>query len=109
MYRIVDTVILVLCLPVYLVISPVVALQQWLAERRKVYIGLEVSHRPGHHIREDYLVVDVSRLSEGLVGIRRRQCAAYCKSPPAYSEEVEFIPVARFWVPNPVFWGNGRA
>lgn len=103
LYRVVDTVIVILCVPFYAVVAPLILVDQWFRQRRKVRVGLEVTHWPLMHIREDFLVVDVSRVAEGLVGISRRRWGLLGRaSAPPYDSAVEFIPVRRFWVPEPL-------
>lgn len=101
-YRVVDTIVVVLCIPFYVVVTPLILLHEWWSQRRPVRLGLEITHWPARDLREDYLVADVSRTAEGLVGIRRRCFGTLgATEVPPYPEEVENIPVARFWVPTP--------
>lgn len=104
-YRIIDATVFVLCIPFYLVMFPTIGLIEWWSQRRRVRIGKEVTHWPLTDVREDYLAVDVSRTAEGLVGIRRRRYGLLRREgpPPPYGDTVEFIPVPRFWVPEPFF------
>ena len=106
LYKLVDTIIVVLCLPFYLIAIPVLFLYQWLLQRRGVRLGLEVTHWPAKGIREDCLVVDVSRVGEGIVGIRRRRWGVFGSggSPPPYPDAVEYIRINRYWVPQPLFF-----
>jgi hypothetical protein len=61
------------CVPVYVVFVPVVTGWQWL-QRRLVRVGGEITHWPMRDVRQDYVVVDVSRgKSEGRVGVRVRR------------------------------------
>ena len=106
-YLVVDSAVLIVCLPFYAVTLPLMWVEEWLRQRRKVRVGLEVTHWPYHDLREDYVVVDVSRLDERLVGIRRRIWDMLGgKSAPPYTDAVDFIPIARFWVPNPFRLGE---
>jgi hypothetical protein len=103
---VVELVVVVLCIPFYLVAPPLILLSEWFAQRRRVRLGLEVSHSTYRDVSDDFLVVDVSRVDEGLVGIRRRHWNTLIafrtgSPPPPYGETVEFIPIARFWVPEP--------
>ena len=102
-YNVVDTLVFVLCLPFYAIFVPILLIEQWLRQKRRVRLGLEVTHWPARDVREDYLVVDVSRMDEGLVGIRRRLFSPLWKrgSPPPYDEEIVYIRRERFWVPEP--------
>jgi hypothetical protein len=103
LYYTLDTLIVLICIPFYLVAIPLMMLYQYFSQRRKVYLNLEITHWPARDLREDYLIVDVSRIEEGLVGIRKR-CWCVMRSgraKPPYSDEVEFISVKKFWVPNP--------
>ena len=106
-YRVFDTAIVILCLPFYAVVTPIMLAEQWARQRHRVRIGLEVTHWPARDLREDYVVVDTSRVSEGLVGIRRRKWGVLGTTEfPPYGQTVEFIAVARFWVPDPIrIWG----
>lgn len=51
---------------------------------------------PAKDLREDVLVVDVSRLTEDQVGVRRRRNGVFGRvgPPPAYPDEVEFVELA---------------
>ena len=102
LYKIVDTVILILCLPFYAVAVPVLALYEVIVPRvRRVRVGLEVCHWPAPDVREDLLVVDVSWLNKGLVGVRRRVWnVLYARgaAPPPYPEAVEYCTVSDFWL-----------
>jgi len=64
----------------------------WL-KRRRLRVGREVVRWPAKDLREDLLITDLSRLSEGLVGVRRRRYGVYRRQgpPPPYPEEVEFV------------------
>lgn len=100
--RVVDTIVVVLCIPFYVVVTPLILLHEWWQQRRSVRLGLEITHWPAHDLREDDLVADVSRVSEGLVGIRRRTFdVREVTELPSYSAEIEYIPVQKFWVPTP--------
>jgi hypothetical protein len=124
LYKAVDGTIVFLCLPFYAVAIPLLYLIEWFEQRRPVRLGLEVVHWPACDVRTDYLVVDVSRVSDGLVGIRQRTWGMFGDLPsqieaPSQREEpsnlealphaeaIEFIPIARFWVPEP-FSVRGR-
>jgi hypothetical protein len=98
----VDRLVVILCLPFYLIAMPVLYLHQKIQMRRKVRVGLEVTHWPMRDLREDYLVVDTSRIHEQLVGIRRRQWDPRSPSAPSFPDDVEYIPIPRFWVPHPL-------
>ncbi len=106
-YRVIDTAILIVCLPFYAVVTPLILAEEWFRQRRRVRVGFEVTYWPAHDVREDFIVVDVSRASEGFVGIRRRRWGLLgSDGPPPYAAAVEFIPVARFWVPEPFRLGG---
>jgi len=107
LYVAVDRLVLLLCLPMYLIAIPLMFLDEKIRMRRKVRVGLEVTHWPAKGLREDYQVVDISRVHEQLVGIRRRQWDVRSPSAPPFPDNVEYIPVARFWVPHPL--GNRSA
>lgn len=108
LYRVVDAVVVIVCLPFYAVGTPLILLDEWFRQRRKVRVGLEVTHWPLKDVREDFLVVDVSRVAEGLVGVRRRRWGLLGRaSAPPYDSAVEFIPVPRFWVPEPFRFRGG--
>ena len=104
LYRVVDTIIVTLCLPFYAVAVPLMRLHDWAVPRfRRVQLGIEVSHCPALDVREDLLVADVSQLVAGRVGVRRRTWhllghSRSSKRPPPYGEAVEFWPVAEFWL-----------
>jgi len=54
---------------------------------------------PAKDLREDKLIVDLSKLSQNLVGIRRRRYGVLhrTKPPPEYGTDVEFVPLNRLW------------
>ena len=58
LYRVVDTVVVIVCLPFYAVVTPLILVDQWFRQRRKVRVGVEVTHWPLRDVREDFLVVD---------------------------------------------------
>jgi hypothetical protein len=64
----------------------------WLKKRR-LHVGREVVRWPAKDLREDLLIADLSRLGEGLVGVRRRRYGVYrlVGPPPPYPEQVEWI------------------
>jgi hypothetical protein len=64
----------------------------WLKKWR-LYPGKVVVRWPLKDVREDILIVDLSRLQEHLVGVRRRRYGVYRRSepPPGYPAEVEFV------------------
>ena len=100
-YKIADAVILVICLPFYALAIPLVLAHDWLMRRRGVRLGQGVTHFPARDVREDYIVVDVSRLQEGLVGIRRRTWYLRGgREAPPFSEDIEYIRRDEFWVPR---------
>ncbi|MBC7772707.1 MAG: hypothetical protein H7210_09460 [Pyrinomonadaceae bacterium] len=103
LYTIVDTLILLICLPFYAIAVPALLLWEWVLQRRSVRLGMETTHWPGFDLREDSIVVDVSRVDEGLVGIRRRRWGVYGGGPmPPYPDTVEYISLRSFWVPSPL-------
>lgn len=95
--------ILAICLPLFAFLVPGVWIYERLLLFRTIRVGTIVSHHPALDMREDRVVVDVSRLGEGLVGIKRRRQGMLGTPPPsAWSEAVEFITVKEFWVPHPI-------
>ena len=54
---------------------------------------------PAKDLREDKVVVDLSKLDENLVGIRRRQYGVLHRTEPVpdFSEEVEYLPINNLW------------
>jgi hypothetical protein len=104
LYRYIDRLIFVVCLPFYAVFIPFALACEWLMQKRPVRLGQVVIHWPAKDLREEYLVADVSRLNEGLVGVKRRRWGTLgeCKSPP-FPEAVDFISLRRFWVTRPLF------
>lgn len=105
LYNVADRLIFVICLPFYAVAIPLALVFEWLIQMRPVRLGQHVVHWPAKDIREDYLVVDVSRIHEGLVGIQRRRWGilGWRGELPVFSDTVEFISIRRFWVPRPLF------
>ena len=107
LYHIVDGTILILCLPFYAVAIPAVIICELAVVRlRKVRRGKIRVHWPAPDVREDLRVVDLRRLGEGLVGVRRRRWNVlyHCRDempPPSFSDQVESCTVAEFWLgPN---------
>ena len=110
LYLAFDLVVFAVCVPFYVVAVPLICLLEWIAQQRPVRLGLEISHCPGRDWREDYLVVDVSRVKEGLVGVRQRSFCTMNRGghgAPPYSETIDFIRIERFWVPSPM-WSSFR-
>jgi hypothetical protein len=105
LYKIVDSVILLLCLPFYAVAVPLIALHQFIVLRVCwVRPGQDVTHWPKPDVREDLRVVDVSRIGEGLVGVQRRTWnVLYDRTPPPYSQAVQYCTLAEFWFGNARF------
>jgi hypothetical protein len=66
----------------------------WL-KRRRLRVGLELVSWPDRHVRQDWLIVDLSRTADGVVGVRRRRYGVYrSPEPPPYDEDVEFVSIA---------------
>ncbi len=63
--------------------------------KRFIREGKVIVTWPAKDLREDRLVVDLSKLDENLVGIRRRQYGVFHRMEPLpeYQDEVEFIPL----------------
>lgn len=98
LYKIADTVIVILCLPFYAVLFPLALLYEVISVRvRKVYLGLHVQHWYARNIREEFRVVDVSRLMEGFVGVQRRMRACG-DAPPPFPENIEYCSLREFWL-----------
>jgi hypothetical protein len=103
LYRIVDTAIVLLCLPGYALLYPIRKIYEYFQKRKPVKLGMEVVHWPLRDLREDLKVVDLSRLNEGLVGVwKRRYNVLRLKAVPPYEEQVSYITVADLWVPHPL-------
>jgi hypothetical protein len=100
--KIIEAFVVILCLPFYAVMAPLIILIEWVSQKRTIGVGREVTHWPAKDLREDYIAVDVSRAAEGLVGIRRRRYGVLHREgpPPSYGESVVYIPIPRFWVPD---------
>ncbi len=67
---------------------------RWLKKRR-LYPGKVLVRWPRKDLREDVEVVDLSRLDENLVGVRRRQYSLYRPLDPPPAGGVEFVEVDR--------------
>jgi hypothetical protein len=95
----VDVPILVLCLPFYAVAIPAMRLVDWRRARRPIHVGLEINSWYARDIREDRVAIDLSRLSEGLVGVKRRRWCVlrYVGPPPPYPDRVQYISRREFW------------
>ena len=64
---------------------------EWLKTRR-LCEGQVIVHWPLTDVREDVLVVDLSRLNENVVGVKRRTYGVMLRvQPPPYPEEVEYV------------------
>lgn len=105
LWRGVDFVVVVLCLPFCMVALPAARAHQWLARRRPIRTGQEVTHWIAPDVRLDYLAVDESRIHEGLVGIRFR-CVNVLwlgsHKVPEYEDRVVYINTSQFWLPSPL-------
>ena len=99
LYKIVDTTILILCLPLYAVVVPVWLLIEFTVLRvRKVRLSKVIQRWQRPDVREELRVVDFSRLDEGLAGVQRRVWnVLYRKTPPAFPEAVDYCTVRVFW------------
>jgi hypothetical protein len=101
--RLLELIILFLCLPFYLIAFPVIKISQYFKQRKPIKLGMEAVRWPKRDLREDIKVVDLSRLHEGFVGVcKRRYNILRCKAIPPYGEQVIYITVADFWVPHPL-------
>ena len=62
---------------------------------KKLFIkeGKVITKWPAKDLREDILIVDISRLKENIVGVKRRKYGVYkrTESVPGYSDEIENI------------------
>jgi hypothetical protein len=67
--------------------------------RRMLREGKVVVSWPACDLREDRLVVDLSRVDQNIVGIQRRQYNVLRQkdSPPLYPETVEYILLNELW------------
>lgn len=106
--KIVEALVVATCLPIYAVAAPAIFVHEFFLQRRRVRLNQEITHWPVPDVRNDLLVVDISRADEGLVGVRHRRWNVlhrhHTRAPiPDYSPEVHFISIARFWVPVPLF------
>jgi hypothetical protein len=99
LYKLVDTVIVILCLPFYAVATPLMLLYEFTIPRvRTVRPGQVLQRWQRPDVREELRVVDVSRLDQGIVGVQRRVWnVLYGESPPAFPEAVEYCKVSEFW------------
>jgi len=70
----------------------------WL-RKKMVQEGKVVVGWPARDLREDRMVVDLSRLSRNIVGIRCRRYGVYLRGepPPEYDDEVVFVPLRKLW------------
>jgi hypothetical protein len=75
----------------------------WL-KRRLLREGRIIVRWPSLDVREDVLVVDLSRLSQNLVGVKRRVYGVYRRKcpPPDFPSEIEWMSFRRVW------WGQFR-
>lgn len=110
LYKIVDTVIFVLCLPFYAVIVPLIAVHQAIAVRtREVRLGQQVRRWSRPDVLEELRVVDVSRMGDGLVGVQRRTWnVLYGEKEPAFLDAAEFCTLGDFWFGSSRLFGRGR-
>ena len=99
LYGILDTIIVVLCLPFYAVALPLALLRELIVPRiRRIQVGNELRRWRRPDVREELRVVDVSQLDQGFVGIQRRTWdVRYAEAPPAFPEAVEYCTVSEFW------------
>ena len=70
----------------------------WIRKKR-IREGKVIVTWPKRDLREDRLVVDLSRLDQNLVGIRRRRYGVLhrTKPPPDYRDDIEFVPLKKLW------------
>jgi hypothetical protein len=99
LYKFVDTLILVLCVPFYAVAAPLMAVYEIITVRvRKICLGLEVRRWSRPDVQEELRVVDVSRLNDGLVGVQRRTWnVLYGETRPPYPDSFEYCTISEFW------------
>lgn len=98
--NLIDVAVRKLCAPLYIVFLPGAWIYEHLLPLRKIDVGLTAYHKLGKGFRDEYLVTDVSLLSDGLVGIRkRRRNLLGPLAPPPWSENVDFVTVDNFWHP----------
>jgi hypothetical protein len=93
LYKITDTVILVLCLPVYAIVIPLIAIHHAIVVwTREVRLGQQICRWARPDVLEEHRVVDVSRLLDGSVGVQRRTWnVLYGGNEPPFPNEVEFL------------------
>ena len=109
LYKIVDATIVVLCLPFYAIVLPLIAAHQAIAVRtREVRLGQQVRRWSRPDVEEELRVVDVSRLEDGLVGVQRRTWnVLYGEKEPAFPDVVEFCTLGDFWFGSSRLFGRG--
>jgi hypothetical protein len=102
LYKLVDTVIVILCLPFYAVFASLRIPYELIVPRvRKVRLGAERQRWQKPDVREELRVVDVSRLPDGRVGVQRRVWnVLYGEAPPPFPEQIEYCSVSEFWFGN---------
>ena len=101
-HKIVDTVVLIFCLPLYAVVVPLMMSYQFIVPRvRHVRIGHQQCRWQKPDVREELRVVDISRLDLGLVGVQRRIWnVLYHQIAPPFPESVEYCTLSEFWFGN---------
>lgn len=101
LYNIIDIIVVILCLPFYAVVVPLRVLYEMITVRvGKIRLGAEAFHWIDRERRQDLLVVDISRIDDGVVGVRRRM---YFRGsvPPPFDDAIEYCTISEFWLgPN---------
>jgi hypothetical protein len=99
LFKITDTMILIVCLPFYLIFVPLLAAYQAIVIRtREVHLDQQLRRWSRPDVQEELRVVDVSRMKYGLVGVQRRTWNVLHKeSEPPFPDSVEFCSLKEFW------------
>jgi hypothetical protein len=97
LYNLFDVIIIILCLPFYAVVVPIRVLYEMIIVRvSKIRPGAEISHWINRERRQELLVVDISRIDDGVVGVRRRVYWRNSKPPP-FDDAIEYCTISEFW------------
>ena len=70
----------------------------WL-RKKMIRKGKVIVCWPAKDLREDRMVVDVSKLDQNIVGFRCRRYGVYRRSepPPEYDNKIVFVPLKKLW------------
>lgn len=110
LYTVVDTLVVILCLPFYAVLFPCVAVYQFAAvKRRLIHVGTTATHLSGLEIKKELRVVDVSRLSQGVVGYQKRDVFLRDREiVRPFSDEIEYCTRGEFWFGDGYLLGSRK-